>query len=318
MAGKIERCDAGCNAKRLAHGIDINAGPGVLGVLALQQMRYAGCKFAHFDAALNIAMAVGNGLAVFCRQHLGKLFLFGIHQVDEFGHDARTPLRICCRPCRLGSPGIGNSRLQLGFTGQSNFCLNFAGVGVKYVSKPPGCARNQFAANEVPDFLDHTVLHTHPLPADGSLECVVPIRAKPRALFTQMEAFDGTKSVHSARRKVKRDVGHRASFATTPMDRFGPPKAGFLSTLDDVTASLWSTRPRRKPRLASEHRKPVKRFYLSEKCSSQPVRLWQASVCLWSPGMAATISTSRFVAMQQFRLCNAAMQYYLCVRRPSF
>jgi hypothetical protein len=33
-----------------------------------------------------------------------------------------------------------------------------------------------------------------------------------------MEAFDGIKSVHSARRKAKRDVVHRASFATTPMD----------------------------------------------------------------------------------------------------
>jgi hypothetical protein len=33
-----------------------------------------------------------------------------------------------------------------------------------------------------------------------------------------MEAFDGIKSVHSTRRKVKRDVVHRASLATTPMD----------------------------------------------------------------------------------------------------
>ncbi len=42
-----------------------------------------------------------------------------------------------------------------------------------------------------------------------------PVRA--RALLTQIEAFDGIKSIHSARRKVKRDARHRASFATTPM-----------------------------------------------------------------------------------------------------
>jgi len=32
-----------------------------------------------------------------------------------------------------------------------------------------------------------------------------------------MEAFDGIKSGHSARREAKLDVVHRASFATTPM-----------------------------------------------------------------------------------------------------
>ena len=45
-------------------------------------------------------------------------------------------------------------------------------------------------------------------------------------------------------------------------------QAGLLRPLDCVTVPLWSTRPRREPCLASNHRKPVKRFHLSESCST--------------------------------------------------
>ncbi|MCP4317776.1 MAG: hypothetical protein GY789_17585 [Hyphomicrobiales bacterium] len=41
-----------------------------------------------------------------------------------------------------------------------------------------------------------------------------------RAICDEIEAFDGGKSVHSARRVAKRDVVHRASGATKPMGRF--------------------------------------------------------------------------------------------------
>jgi len=42
------------------------------------------------------------------------------------------------------------------------------------------------------------------------------------------DQFDGAKSVHPARRGAMRDVVHRASVATPPVGRFGPPKAGFF------------------------------------------------------------------------------------------
>ena len=64
--------------------------------------------------------------------------------------------------------------------------------------------------------------------------------------------------VHSARRGAKRDTVYRASTATTPMGGFGPPKAGLSRPLDYVTTHLWSTRPRRRPCLASRRENPVK------------------------------------------------------------
>src|SRR4030081_2545931 len=52
MAGEIEGRDAGDHAERLPHRIDVDAGPGAFGVLALHQMRDAAGEFDHFEAAL--------------------------------------------------------------------------------------------------------------------------------------------------------------------------------------------------------------------------------------------------------------------------
>ena len=73
---EVERRDAGDDAERLAHRIKIDAGAGALGVFALQQMRDAAGEFDHFEAALDVAFGVGNGLAVFGRQQLGEAVIF--------------------------------------------------------------------------------------------------------------------------------------------------------------------------------------------------------------------------------------------------
>jgi len=51
---------------------------------------------------------------------------------------------------------------------------------------------------------------------DGA--AVHPAHSDLEPFTLKWKRFDGTKSVHSVRRKAKRDVVHRASFATTPMD----------------------------------------------------------------------------------------------------
>ena len=61
---EVERRDAGDDAERLAHRIDVDAGAGAVGVLALHQMRDAAGELDHLEAALDVALGVGDGLAV--------------------------------------------------------------------------------------------------------------------------------------------------------------------------------------------------------------------------------------------------------------
>jgi hypothetical protein len=79
-----------------------------------------------------------------------------------------------------------------------------------------------------------------------------------RSLHVVMEPLEGAKSGLPARRGALRDVGHRASAATRPEGRFGPPKAGFSRPLDGVTRRLWTASPPRAPCLASRRENPVK------------------------------------------------------------
>ena len=70
--GKVERRDAGDDAERLAHRIDVDAGAGAVGVFALHQMGDAEREFDHFDAALDVALGVGDRLAVLAGQNVGE------------------------------------------------------------------------------------------------------------------------------------------------------------------------------------------------------------------------------------------------------
>src|SRR3954452_3878882 len=53
---EVERRYTRGNAERLAHGIDIDARSGALGILALQQMRDAARKLDHVETALDVAL----------------------------------------------------------------------------------------------------------------------------------------------------------------------------------------------------------------------------------------------------------------------
>ena len=85
---KIERRDAGDDAERLAHRIEVDAGAGAVGVFALHQMRDAERELDHFDAALNVALGVGDRLAVLARQNVGELVVVLGDEIEEL-HQAR-------------------------------------------------------------------------------------------------------------------------------------------------------------------------------------------------------------------------------------
>jgi hypothetical protein len=73
-----------------------------------------------------------------------------------------------------------------------------------------------------------------------------------------MEPFDAAKSDLPARRDAPRDVGHRASAATWPESRFGPPKAQGVAPAGQRCGPLVDSKSTRDPCLASRRDNPVK------------------------------------------------------------
>src|SRR6202012_5212392 len=71
---EVERGDTGDHAERLADGVNVDARTSALGELTLEQMRDADAELDDLDTALNVALTVGHGLAVFQAEQLGELF----------------------------------------------------------------------------------------------------------------------------------------------------------------------------------------------------------------------------------------------------
>ncbi len=70
---EVERGDARDHAERLAQRVHVDAGAGALGVLALDQVRDADGELDDLDAALDVALGVGDGLAVLDGEQFGEL-----------------------------------------------------------------------------------------------------------------------------------------------------------------------------------------------------------------------------------------------------
>ena len=62
--GEVERRDPGDDAERLADRVDVDAGRGLLGELALEQRRDAAAELDHLEPARDLAHRVGEDLAV--------------------------------------------------------------------------------------------------------------------------------------------------------------------------------------------------------------------------------------------------------------
>ena len=103
---EVERRDAGDDAERLAHRVDVDAGAGAFGVLALEQVRDAAGELDDLEAALDVALGVGDGLAVLAREQLGELVVVALHQLQELHQDAGAPLRVGRGPFRLRGTGV--------------------------------------------------------------------------------------------------------------------------------------------------------------------------------------------------------------------
>ena len=146
---EVEGRDAGDHAERLAHRVDVDAGAGALGIFAFHQLGRADGVFDDFEAALNVAFGIGDGLAVLARQELGQEIIFLVDEIEELHQHARAPLRIGGGPAGLGGLGIFDSGAHFGLRGQRHLGAHLAGHRFVDVREAAGGPFDPLAADEM-------------------------------------------------------------------------------------------------------------------------------------------------------------------------
>ena len=154
---EVEGRDAGDHAERLAHRIDVDAGAGAVGEFALHHVRRADAYLDHFEAALNVALGVGDRLAMFAGKDLGEFVVLAVHQFKKFHQHAHAALRIGRCPGRLGRLGVFDGGAHLGSRRQGHGATNAAVHRLKNLMGLPAGAGDALAADEVAVF-DHGLL----------------------------------------------------------------------------------------------------------------------------------------------------------------
>ena len=114
-------------------------------------MRNAAGKFDHFKPALNVALGVGNGLAVLARQQVCKLVVVALGKFQELHHHPAAALRIGRRPLRLRDQSVLDRGAHFRFRRQRHLGLDVAGHRFENVSRASGCALDLAAADEMSD-----------------------------------------------------------------------------------------------------------------------------------------------------------------------
>ena len=148
---EVERRDAGDDAERLAQREQVDAGTGAVAELALEQVRDAAGELDHLEPALNVALGIGEGLAVLGGEQPREAVELLLHQLEELEQHPRAPLRVGRGPGRLRRVGVGDRMLHLSFAGEGHLRLHLAGIGIEHVAAAAGCARDGLAADEMAD-----------------------------------------------------------------------------------------------------------------------------------------------------------------------
>ncbi len=100
---------------------------------------YAACELRHFEAALQVAERVRNGLAVLHRDEPGQLFAVGVGELEKLHHHPGARLRVLRRPPDLGGLGIGDRLPDFACRGERDLRLHLAGVGIEDVAEAAAC-----------------------------------------------------------------------------------------------------------------------------------------------------------------------------------
>ena len=117
-------------------------------------MRDAEREFDHLDAALDVALGVGDRLAVLARQRVGELVIVFGDEVEELHQDAGAALRVDRRPGALSRFGVLDRGADLGLGGERDMGAHRAVHRLEDVGGPPRLAGDMLAADEMP-ILDH-------------------------------------------------------------------------------------------------------------------------------------------------------------------
>jgi hypothetical protein len=114
-------------------------------------VRDAAGEFDHLQAALDIALGIRNGLAVFARQAVRELVIIALGQFEELHHHARAALRIGVGPLHLRRLGVLHGGANLGLGGQRHLGLDVTCHRLENVGRPSRCTLDLFATNEMSD-----------------------------------------------------------------------------------------------------------------------------------------------------------------------
>ncbi|MNI48121.1 hypothetical protein D3C73_1026730 [compost metagenome] len=98
-------------------------------------MRDAAGELDHFQTALDVALGVGDDLAVLAGQKLGQFVHVRLDQALELEHDAGAALRVGRGPAFECGLRRLNRAIQLRRRRQLDAGLNLAGVGVEDVAE---------------------------------------------------------------------------------------------------------------------------------------------------------------------------------------
>src|SRR5437868_13092467 len=85
------------------------------------------------------------------REQARKRIEFLLHEVEKFNEDARAPLRVSARPAPLRGLRIRNRPLDFGLARESDFCLDFSGIRIEYITTAARGRWHLFAADEMAD-----------------------------------------------------------------------------------------------------------------------------------------------------------------------
>ena len=154
---EVERRNARDHAQRLAHGIDINARAGALGVFALHQVRHTAGEFDHFQTADQIALGVGDDLAMLGGEEMGKLVHLGLDEVLVGHQDPGPALRVHRSPFGLGRLGRLDGTRHLIIGRELDAGLHLTRIRVEDVAKTAGRARLGLAVDEMMDVTRHVL-----------------------------------------------------------------------------------------------------------------------------------------------------------------
>ena len=129
--------------------------PRALGVLTLEEVRDADGELDHLDAALDVALGIRDGLAVFEGEQFGEFVDVLVDQVDELHHHPGPALRVEGGPLLLRFGRAGDRGVDIGGRRHRRRGLYLPGVRVHHVGRPRRLPGGALAVDEMGNLRYH-------------------------------------------------------------------------------------------------------------------------------------------------------------------